>query len=140
MRERRSGSFYTGLGVLRDKMSSKGALEQRGGKAAGLSTAVSWHSQDGRSAASELGCPWAELQSTDRDANGLEVMCIFEVPDFARGCQQRLGGHAAAIYTGPTDVMPLHNADLETLQVNLELPVRPLCSKPYRLVSVPVEL
>ena len=54
------------------------------------------------------------------------MVCIFELPNFARGCQQCLGGHAAAIYTGPTDVVPLHNADLETLQVSLKMPVRPL--------------
>ena len=68
------------------------------------------------------------------------MVCIFELPDFARGCQQRLGGHAAAVYTGPTDVVPLHNADFETLQVSLEMVLRPLCCKSYRLVSVPVGL
>ena len=52
---------------------------------------------------------------TDLDAQGLHVHGVLQLTDAPGRRQQSLGGNAAAVDTGPANVMTLHNRCLHTL-------------------------
>lgn len=43
------------------------------------------------------------------------MLLVLEVADASRGSQQRLGGHAATVDAGATNVVTLNNRHLEAL-------------------------
>ena len=54
------------------------------------------------------------------DAHGLQVHFVLQLAHAARGSQERLGGDAAPVYAGASNVMALYHSCLETLQSHAE--------------------
>lgn len=52
---------------------------------------------------------------THLDAHGLHVGLVLHLTDAPRSSQQRLGGHAAAVDAGATDVVALDHSHLHAL-------------------------